>query len=295
VGPQGRSARRFAFLKAAIGATVGALLFALGAVQFASDAMYAPSAAAHTFPRLVPERVGASVYRALDRIVPAPYVEATLSSYALRSGDADAAERYALQLPASPVRDELLGRIALARGRTQLALEYFLAAPDADAVESAAQELAVDSPAAGYALERLLQARLGLLTTHPDVVAQTRWQMGLLANRQAWREVSGSPAQNAWLRRAMGDFEAAVALAPLSERYAIAAANQADLLGERSRATSLFQHGVDVDPSSADAIAGLGVMALQGGDRASALAYLGRARTIDPDALMVRALERALR
>jgi tetratricopeptide (TPR) repeat protein len=119
--------------------------------------------------------------------------------------------------------------------------------------------------------------------------------MGLLANRQAWREISGSPAQNAWLRRAMRDFEAAVALAPLSERYAIAAANQADLLGERTRATALFQRGVDIDPASADAIAGLGVMAQQGGDRQGAFAYLDRARAIDPNALMVRALERALR
>lgn len=243
----------------------------------------------------MPESFGTAVYRALDRIAPAPYVEATLATHALATGDAGAAERYALHLPASPVRDELLARVALLRGRPQLALEYFLAAPDADALDDAAQALAARSPAAGYALERLLLTRLALSAVHPDVVAQTRWQMGLLANRQAWREISGSPAQNAWLRRAMGDFDAAVALAPLSERYTIAAANQADLLGERPRAQALFLRGEQIDPASADAIAGLGVIALQDGDRATALGYLSRARRLDENALMVRALERALR
>ena len=105
----------------------------------------------------------------------------------------------------------------------------------------------------------------------------------------------GSDAQRAWLRIAFSDFESAVALAPLSERYAIAAANQADLLVERSRAEALFARAADIDPGSADAIAGLGVVALQKGDRAAAITYLTRARALDPKALMVSALERDLR
>ena len=71
-------------------------------------------------------------------------------------------------------------------------------------------------------------------------------------------------------------------LAPLSERYVIADANQADLLGARDRAERLFARAADLDPGSADAIAGLGVVAFQNGDRQGAQEYLARARSRDP-------------
>ena len=77
---------------------------------------------------------------------------------------------------------------------------------------------------------------------------------------------------------ALGDFEAAVSLAPLSERYVVEAANQADLLGDRRRAAQLFAHAVDIDPASADAIAGLGVVAWENGDRERRGPLLERAR-----------------
>ncbi|MGC2408115.1 MAG: hypothetical protein WA431_17050, partial [Candidatus Cybelea sp.] len=184
---------------------------------------------------------------------------------------------------------------ALTRGQAALAREYFLAAPDPAAVESAAEALAARDPAAGYELERLLQTRLARSGTHPDAVAETYWRLGLLANREAWRQVSGSARQRAWLERGLRAFEAAVSLAPLSERYVISAANQADLLGDRRRAAALFAQGVEIDPASADAIAGQGVVAWENGDRTAATAYLSRARALDPLALMVRALERDLR
>lgn len=243
----------------------------------------------------MPASFGLAVYRALDRVAPAPYVETTLAGQALSSGDAAAALRYALRLPASPSRDELLGRIWAARGDDALAYEYFLAAPDVDAVQAAIERRASADPAAAYERERILAGRLELLQTHPDAVAEARWQTGLLANRQAWREVPGSRAQAAWLDRAMRAFEAAHDLAPLSEKYAIAAANQAILLGKTERARTLFTQAADANPGSADAIAGLGVAALRRGDAAAARADLARARRLDPNALMVRALERDLR
>jgi Flp pilus assembly protein TadD len=132
------------------------------------------------------------------------------------------------------------------------------------------------------------------LGTHPDAVAEARWEMGGMANRMAWRQVPGSSVQRAWLQRGLRDYEAAAALAPLSERYLIADANQADLLGKRDRARTLFAQAVAVDPASAEAIAGLGVVAFESGDRNAAGAYLRRARELDPTALMVRALERDL-
>jgi tetratricopeptide (TPR) repeat protein len=242
----------------------------------------------------VPLRFGRAVYRVLDRVAPAPYVEITLARDALQTAKPNAAERYAVRLPASPIRDELFAEIAAERGRRLLAIEYFLAAPDPGAIDRAANELASRDPAAAYALERLLEVRLARMRTHPDAVAQAYWEMGRLANRTAWRQVPGSARQQFWLRQGLQNFEAAVTLAPLSERYLVEAANQADLLDEHVRAQTLFGRAAEIDPTSADAIAGLGVVAWQSGDRGSALLDLSRARRIDPNALMVRALERDL-
>jgi tetratricopeptide (TPR) repeat protein len=268
---------------------------ALAAVQLASYALNAGAAAPGTLPTRVPASFGLTVYRALDRTAPAPYVVATLAAYDLSAGDTAAAMREAIRLPASPARDELLARIARAQGNERLALEYFLAAPDVSALDAAAQERAVRSPAAGYALETLLERRLALLTTHPDDVAETDFRLGQLANRQAWREIPDSKAQGAWLYRGMRDFRSAVDLAPLSDKYLIVAANQAMLLGDLDGAQRYFARAVDANPGSADAIAGVGVIAYQRGDLTTAENALGRARAIDPHSLMVLSLERFLK
>jgi len=278
------------------GAVVALFLLASALVQLASDSLTASAAAPGTLPPRVPSSFGRRVYTLLDRFAPAPYVETTLAQDALARGDAAAAEHYALRLPASPVRDELLARVAQLRGEKLLALEYFLAAPDAGAVNAAADDLlASRDPAGAYRLEELLERRLTMLRTHPDAVAEAYWRMGRYANQMAFVQISGSPAQNAWLRRGLDALEAAVALSPLSERYAIEGANQADLLGDRARASQLFAQALAIDPASADAVAGLGVIAFQNGDRASAARYLTRARALDPQSLMVHALERDLR
>jgi tetratricopeptide (TPR) repeat protein len=276
-------------------AVVVIFLLALAKIQVASDSLSASAAAPGTFPTRVPASYGRLVYTWLDRLAPAPYVDTILAQDALARGDAGAAEHYALRLPASGVRDDLLARAAQLHGQRLLAFEYFLAAPDAVAVEAAAEAVAVRDPAAAYRLENLLETRLALLRTHPDAVAEARWRMGRFANRTAWIQVPGSPAQLAWLRRALRDFEAAAALSPLSERYAIEAANQSDLLADRGRAAVLFARALAIDPGSADAVAGLGVLAFQAGDRDAAARYLSRARALDPSSLMVRALERDLR
>ena len=72
---------------------------------------------AERFPDGFPARFGDAVYGVLDRLAPAPYVESTLAQRALERGDVRSAQRYALRLPASPSRDELLARIAGARGQ----------------------------------------------------------------------------------------------------------------------------------------------------------------------------------
>ena len=221
-------------------------------------------------------------------------MEISLARQALQNGDADTAERYAIRLPSSPIRDDLFAAIALHRGQRVLAVEYFLAAPDPNAIGESAQTLATRDPASAYAMERLLEVRLAHDKIHPDAVAEAYWEMGRLANRTAWRQIPGGALQRAWLQRGLRDFETAAAFAPLSERYLVEAANQADLLGERARAQQFFGRAADIDPASADAVAGLGVVAWQNGDHREALVYLTRARRLDSHALMVRALERDL-
>lgn len=265
------------------------------ALQIASDGLEARAAAPYTLPHRIASSYGRGVYELLDRLAPAPYVEATLADDALLRGDAEQAQRYALKLPPSTVRDALLARIAAAQGRAQLALEYDVAAYDAAAVEAAAQHLASHDPAGAYRLEAILERRLNGRATHPDAVAQAHWQMGLLANRAAWRQVPGSRTQRLWLFVALSEFDAAAQLAPLSERYAIADANQADLLGQRDRAQRLFARAAAMDPGSADALAGLGVVALENGNREAAMTYLAQAKARDPQSLMVAALARRLR
>jgi Tetratricopeptide repeat len=267
----------------------------LGIVQTASYAFTSGAAVPGTLPTRVPIGFGLAIYGALDRAAPAPFVLATLSAYALERGETAQALRYAVALPASATRDELLARVAAARHQASLAFEYELAAPNVAAVQRTIEAQAQRDPAAAYALERLLALRLTLLQTHPDDVAEAEFRMGELANRQAWREVPASKRQGYWLGRAMDDFSAAVTLAPLSEKYLIAAANQAMLLGDLTRGQELFGQAVAADPGSADAIAGLGVVAYQRGDLDAARAYLARSRAIDSSALMVHALERFLR
>jgi hypothetical protein len=232
--------RRFFVVRTATIAVIAGLFLALAIVQFASYALDARAAVPGSLPSRVPLAFGLAVYHALDRVAPAPFVESTLAAQALTTGDFDAAERYALRLPASPTRDELLAQTARARGDATLALEYDLAAPDVDAVSQAAIALGASDPEAAYQLELHLKDRLVLLTTHPDAVAEAYWNLGEFGNRSAWRKVSGSPAQIAWLQRARSDFESAVALAPLSEKYALSAGNQAALLGDYGRARQLF-------------------------------------------------------
>jgi hypothetical protein len=286
--------RRFIVVRAATVAVIAGLFVALAIVQFASYALDARAAVPGSLPSRVPLGFGLAVYHALDRVAPAPFVESTLAAQALSAGDFDAAQRYALRLPSSPTRDELLAQTARARGDTTLALEYDLAAPDVDAVSQAAFALVASDPEAAYQLELHLKDRLMLLTTHPDAVAEAYWNLGDFANQSAWRKVPASPAQRAWLARARSNFESAVELAPLSEKYALSAGNQAALLGDYPRARQLFMQAAEIDPGGADAIAGLGVAAFSAGDVVQARADLARARAIDPSSKMVRALQRDL-
>lgn len=275
--------RQYGLSRAIVGSACVALILAFAIIQAASFSLDADAAVPGALPRAVPKSFGLAVYGVLDRVAPAPYVESTLATNALAAGDVDDAERRVLRLPASPARDELLARVAIARHDDGLALEYFVAAPDFDAVQARVSALTATDPARAYALESALKLRLTTLGTHPDAVAEAAFRMG---------EISNVEHRYA---RGMDDFQTAVDLSPLSEKYLIGAANQALLLGDAARSDALFARAVDLDPASADAIAGRGVVALTRGDRTAAQRALLRARAIDPNSGMVLELERRLK
>lgn len=262
---------------------IAVLLLGLGLVQFGSDALYGAAAAPGAFPTRIPESFGLAVYRVLDRIAPAPYVEASLARTLLAQGRIDEAERAAIRLPASPVRNELLARCAQARGNHLLALEYYFAAPDVAAMQAEIAHLALTDPKAAYAVETHFRERLIALTTHPDAVADSYWISGEIASRAGMGN------------RALADYRAATVRAPLDPKYALATANQALTMQRYDDAFAEYARALNVDPQNPDAIAGLGIVALRRGDRASAERAVKRARAIDAHAALVAELERELR
>jgi tetratricopeptide (TPR) repeat protein len=273
-------------------AVVAALFVGLGCVQFASAALLSRAGTPGSLPSRLPETLGLRIYEALERIAPAPFVESMLARSAFDAGDLATAERHALQLPASPARNEWLGRIAQVRGQDEIALEYFLVAPDVDAVQRQVERIASSDPRAAFALEDLFRGRLEALTTHPDAVADAYWRLGQLATAQAVRQPS---QRTALLREGMREYRRAVDLAPLSDRYLLAAGSQALDLNDMPTARHFFQRGVDADPTSADAYAGLGLATLRLGDAAAAKQDEVRARSLDPSSRILHDLERALR
>jgi len=241
------------------GAAVALVLVAFCAVQLASDAFCASAAAPGTLPTRVPIVVALQIYRTLDRVAPAPYIETTLAEYDAAHGDRTGALRHALRLPPTPIRNELLGRIALARGDRVLAMEYFFAAPDIAALQQYVLALAHSDPTRAYAVERRVRTSLTSLETHPDAVAEACWTMGLLA--EAASNTTTGAHRAAWRRRALGDDIAAVELSPLSEKYLLAAAGAELSLGNVRAARGWYHRVLSVDPKSPGAIAALAAIA----------------------------------
>lgn len=252
---------------------IACVVAALAFVQLGSDALYGTR---------VPHAWGLAVYHVLDRVAPASYVEDALANEALARGDVRDALHYAVRMPASPRRDDLLARIALARGQTVLAREYFFVADDIDALQQRVAELAQRNVSQAIAFERQIRDRLISLRTHPDAVAESYWIGGNLQVRAGDRAA------------ALRDYAQAQALAPLDAKYILGVANDAFEMGDLASAQAAFAHGAQVVPGSGDMPAGLGLVALRRGDRAGALADLQRARSVQPDAPLVAALERAL-
>jgi len=257
--------------------------FALGAVQVGSDAIFSSAGQRFSLPAQLRPALGVAVYAAAARAAQAPYVTDMLARAAFDRGDLRSAEQFARRLPDSTRRDDLLGKIAQARGQTAPALRYFVRAGDAQAIDAAVAAQAKRDPSAAYRLEVALIRRLRSSGTHPDAVAEAYWRLGALASQQ----------QNPAL--ALLNFRRAIALSPLSEKYLLAAGFAAYDLRDEAAASRYFVRVLSVDPASADAYAGAGMVALRAGDRARAEYDAARARANDPRSAALATLEGLLR
>ena len=255
-----------------VAAVIAAVLALFGVIQAASMAFVQQPG---SLSALVPRAFGLRVYRALDRVAPAAYVEETLANEMLARGDLAAAQRYAIRIPPGGRRDDLLGRIAEARNEPLLAREYYFAAPDIERMQTAIVAMGARDPFGALDWDLRFADRLVALRTHPDAVAETYFQAGLIAQRVQRPAV------------AMQQFQRAVALAPLDMRYVLNAANEAYFeLHDYARAKTLDARGGAINPASANCLAGLGLVAMREGDRAAAHTYAQRARAVGPSPLL---------
>jgi putative inorganic carbon (HCO3(-)) transporter len=258
-------------------------LLLCGFVQFASDAVFARAGAPLSLPSRLDPTLGARLYGAIERVAPLPFVEATLADAALRDGDLDAASAHAARLPVGAVRSEALGRIAKARGQTELAMELFLDAGDDQALQRYVDELTASGRyGAAYDFESRVRDRLTAAPTRPNAAADSWWRLGRLAVRLH----RGGEAQ--W------DYWRADAAAPLNTKYLIDAGILALEQHDARTAAALFETTRQIDPASAEATAGLGLASLRRGDVAQARRYSELAGGLDARAPLAVRLRRAL-
>jgi O-antigen ligase/tetratricopeptide (TPR) repeat protein len=261
----------------------GVMVLACAFVQLASDAVFARAGAPLSLPSRLDPALGASLYRSIERVTALPFVEATLAEAALRDGDINAASAHAYRLPEGPVRDELLARVAEARGDTAAAMELFLDAGDDQALQRYVDRLSARGRyRKAYDFEARVRDRFEAAPTRPNAAADSWWRLGRLAVRLH------RPAE------AKLDFARADAIAPLNTKYLIDAGTLALAQRDAPSATATFAKTRQIDPASADAVAGLGLAALLGGDVAQARRYSELANQLRPRAALVVRLRRAL-
>ena len=143
-------------------------------------------------------------------------------------------------------------------------------------------------------LQRQLAERLSDDPSQVDAQADTWLSIGRLEQAAAYRFGPATSSGRAAADRSAVAYARAVALAPLSERYLIAAGSQALNLGRLDAAQAYFVRARDADPAAAEAYAGLGEAALRRGDRSEARAELARAEHFGPQLDSVRTLAREL-
>jgi len=261
-----------------------ALLVSLAALQAASASIYASAGSPASIPAHIPPQFGRNVYVAIERIFPASWVESMLVRSAFLSKNLADAQTHLARMEPSVTRSELAARIALEQGDHGAAMSHFLDAVDVDAVHAEVDQLSrAGRTGTAYALENAVRTRLRSNATHPDAVAESYWRSGVLASKLGQ------------LQAGLNDYRDALALAPFSEKYLLAAGIQSINLHQYSNAGDYFERSISVDPASADAYAGMGVVALRLGNRTSAEGYERRSRSLDANSEMLATLDRDLK
>ena len=263
----------------------------LGFVQIASDAVFARSAAANSLASHLSPAWGVAMYERIERIAPMDFVEATLARAAIDRHDWAGAERYLARMGPSARKDDLEGLARRDRGDTAGAMRFFVAAQDDAAVQAevGAREDRGDLKSA-TALESELRARLAENAIHPDLLAEADWHLGKLDTEQAQRELGNRGLLEAGMR----EYRAAIALAPFSDKYLLAAGTQALDLGDAAGAGVYFRRALEADPASAEAFGGLALVARREGNPVAARQYAERSRAIDPAARLLQRFDREL-
>ncbi|MGP6157801.1 MAG: tetratricopeptide repeat protein, partial [Vulcanimicrobiaceae bacterium] len=138
-------------------------------------------------------------------------------------------------------------------------------------------------PNGALTLRQELVLRLGRDRTQSDSLAEAYYRLGILEEEAASRLRLGDPLRRTRELRSKQAYESALTLAPLSQRYLIAAGSQELNLGDLDAAQRDYVRAHNADPTSAVAFVGLGEVALRRGDAAGARAALARAHALDPN------------
>jgi O-antigen ligase/tetratricopeptide (TPR) repeat protein len=254
-----------------------------GFIQLASAASFARAGAPFSLAAHLPPDLGRRMYAALEHVAPLPFVEAMLADDALRRGDLATASEHAARMPASTMRGEAEARIAQARGRYDEARERYLDAGDERALQAAVFDLVQSGRFRdAYVLEERIGQRLAAAKTRPNAVADSWWRRGRIAVRL------GDP------REAERDYARAIELAPFNTKYLIDAGTLALQEHHADAARDLFARATEIDATSADSVAGMGLAALELGDRAEAQRLAERAAGLNARAPVVQRLQRRL-
>jgi tetratricopeptide (TPR) repeat protein len=266
-----------------------ALALALGALQFLSSLALRDAARPGSWVGLVP---GASAARVdeLDARWPLPAtLRLVLARQALAHGNVAAATQQVALLPASRDRAGLEGELAERRGDTGGAVRAFLDAGDVADLERQIGEIERSGDlAAALRLQNALIDRLRADPTQAASLPDADYQLGLLEESVSYT-LRGAAARTVEIR-ALAAYEAAVTVAPFAQRYLVAAANQELNVGDLNRAQSYFLRAREADPTSVDAVTGLGSLAHRRGRDDEARAYLAQARHMNPSAPAVQRL-----
>jgi tetratricopeptide (TPR) repeat protein len=270
-------------------AVVAVVALVLGAVQVLSTLALRDAAQPGSWVRLVPADAAARV-DALDPRIPLPAaLRIVFAREALARGDVETAARQIAVLPPSRDRAELNGMLAERRGDNEAAVRAFLEAGAVDDLERhiAAVERGGDVGAA-LRLQQATVERLRGDRTASGALPEAYYGLGLL--EQSYAYTLPIARRGPYQQRSLEAYESAVALAPFAERYLIAAGNQELNLGGLDRAERYFERARDVDPTSVDAVAGLGDAAYRRGRLDQARAYLAEAQKMNASAPAVRRL-----